>query len=184
MMNEWGVPPVELFSLLYQYADKLAKRGEFVPHIAIAGGFAFEDQMFKGLAMGAPYFKAIEMARAPLTAAMVAKTIGKRIASGDMPVFVGRFGNSIEEVFVAASELKGKLGKDFEKVPPGALGVYTYLERLSQGLRQMMCGARKFSLEHFRREDIAALTPEASKISGIRHIMDLDKEEAEKILAS
>ena len=184
MMNEWGVPPVELFSLLYQYADKLAKRGEFVPHIAIAGGFAFEDQMFKGLAMGAPYFKAIEMARAPLTAAMVAKTIGKRIASGDMPVFVGRFGNSVEEVFVCASELKEKLGKDFEKVPPGALGVYTYLERISQGLRQMMCGARKFSLEHFKRDDIAALTPEASKISGIRMMMDLDKEEAEKILAS
>ena len=48
----------------------------------------------------------------------------------------------------------------------------------------MMCGARKFSLEHFKRDDIAALTPEASKISGIRMMMDLDKEEAEKILAS
>ena len=30
MMNEWGVPSVELHSLLYEYAEKLAKKGEFV----------------------------------------------------------------------------------------------------------------------------------------------------------
>ncbi|MBI5242084.1 MAG: FMN-binding glutamate synthase family protein [Elusimicrobia bacterium] len=183
MMNEWGVPPVELFSLLYQYADRLAKKGEFVPHIAIAGGFAFEDQMFKGLAMGAPYFKAIEMARAPLTAAMVGKTIGKRISEGEMPVFIGRFGNTTEEVFVLADELKTRLGKDFEKLPPGAIGVYSYMHRLEQGLRQLMAGARKFSADHLTRDDIAAITPEAAKISGIQYMMDMDKEEADKILA-
>jgi len=182
MMNEWGMPPIELFSLLHQYCDLLAKKGEFVPHIAIAGGFAFEDQMFKGLAMGSPYVKAIEMARAPLTAAMVAKTIGKRIATGDMPVYIGRFGATVDEVFVLASELREELGKDFDKVPVGALGVYSYLQRLSQGLRQLMCGARKFSLDHMKRDDIAALTLDAARISGISYIMDLDKEEALKII--
>lgn len=182
MMNEWGVPPMELFSLLYQYADKLAKRGEFVPHIAIAGGFAFEDQVFKGLAMGAPYFKLIEMARAPLTAAMVGKTLGKKIASGEMPVFVGRFGNTVEEVFVEANSLKSKLGKDFDKLPPGAIGVYSYMQRLAQGMRQLMCGARKFNLEQLKRDDIASITEEAAKISGIPHMMDIDKEEVQNIL--
>ncbi|MDI6917902.1 MAG: glutamate synthase-related protein, partial [Thermoplasmatales archaeon] len=39
MMNEWGMPEVELHSLLYRYVDKLAKRGEYVPDIAVAGGF-------------------------------------------------------------------------------------------------------------------------------------------------
>jgi len=33
-----------------------AQNGEFVPDMAIAGGFTFEDQIYKGLALGAPYF--------------------------------------------------------------------------------------------------------------------------------
>ncbi|MBI4678229.1 MAG: FMN-binding glutamate synthase family protein [Elusimicrobia bacterium] len=184
MMNEWGVPPIELYSLLYQYCDRLAKQGEYLPGIAVAGGLAFEDQMFKALALGAPYFKCIEMARAPLTAAMVGKTIGKRISQGDMPVYIGRFGNSLEEVFVCAGELKERLGKDFEKVPPGAIGVYSYHQRLAQGMRQLMAGARKFTLDHITRDDIVAITEEGARISGIPYIMEYDKEEAERILNS
>jgi glutamate synthase domain-containing protein 2 len=183
MMNEWGIPTVELYSLLYRFADRLAKRGEFVPDIAIAGGFAMEDQVFKGLALGAPYFKLIGMARAPLAAAMVGKTIGKKIAEGNIPVYIARFGNSVEEIFVTGEELRERFGKDFQKIPPGAIGLYTYLARLAQGLRQLMCGARKFGLEHITRDDIAALTEEAAKISGIPHVMDMDREEAEKILS-
>jgi glutamate synthase domain-containing protein 2 len=49
MMNEWGMPLLELHSLLYQYVKRLADRGEHVPALALAGGFTFEDQMFKGL---------------------------------------------------------------------------------------------------------------------------------------
>lgn len=184
MMNEWGIPSVELHSLLYEYAEKLAKKGEFVPDIAAAGGFTFEDQIFKGLALGAPYFKLIGMARAPIAAAMVGKTIGKRISEGVVPVYIERFGNTKEEIFVTAPELKHQLGEEtFKKVPTGAMGLYTYMQRLAQGLRQLMCGNRSFSLEHIARNDIAALTKEASEISGIPYVMDVDKEEAEKILA-
>lgn len=182
MMNEWGVPEVELHSLLYKYADKLAKKGEYVPDIAIAGGFSFEDQMLKGLALGAPYFKLIGMARAPLAAAMVGKTIGKKIDENMVPVYVQRFGDTKEEIFVTAPDLKRKLGKNFEKVPTGALGVYTYMERLNQGLRQIMAGCRKFSLEYISRDDIAALTKESADISGIPYITDVDDKEADKIL--
>mgnify|MGYP000026370808 FL=1 len=184
MMNEWGIPGIELWSLLYQYVDKLAKKGEYIPDIAIAGGFAFEDQIFKGLALGAPYFKLIGMARAPLTAAMVGKTIGKRIAEGKVPVYIERFGNTPDEIFVTAPELRRRFGKDFERIPTGALGVYTYMQRLAQGLRQIMAGNRKFTLEYITRDDIAALTKEAAEISGIAYVMDADKEEAEKILES
>jgi glutamate synthase domain-containing protein 2 len=184
MMNEWGVPGIELWSLLYKYVKKLAEKGEYVPDIAIAGGFTFEDQIFKGLALGAPYFKLIGMARAPLAAAMVGKTIGKRIEEGQIPVYVERFGNTAEEIFITAPELKRELGKEFEKIPTGALGLYTYLKRLNQGLKQLMAGNRKFSLEHITRGDIAALTKEASEISGIPYIMKLDEEEVEKILNS
>ena len=184
MMNEWGVPGIELWSLLYEYVNKLAKKGAYVPDIAIAGGFALEDQIFKGLALGAPYFKLIGMARAPLTAAMVGKTIGKRVQEGQVPVYVERFGTKAEEIFVTAPELSDKFGKDFAKIPPGALGVYTYVARLSQGLRQIMTGNRKFALEYITRDDISAITKEAAEISGIPYIMDTDKEEAEKILSS
>jgi glutamate synthase domain-containing protein 2 len=184
MMNEWGVPEVELHSMLYKYADKLAKKGEYVPDIAIAGGFSFEDQMFKGLALGAPYFKLIGMARAPLAAAMVGKTIGKKIHEGMVPVYVERFGTNKEEIFVTSPELKKKYGKEFEKLPTSAMGLYTYMERLNQGLRQIMAGCRKFTLEYIDRDDLAALTRESSEISDIPYIMDCDVQEAEDILNS
>ena len=183
MMNEWGVPPVELHSLVYQYAKQLAEKKKYLPAIAVNGGFTFEDQIFKGLAMGAPFVKMIGMARAPIAAAMVGKTIGLSIEAQQVPVYIERFGNSKEEIFVTASSLRQKLGdKDFEKLPTGAIGLYTYYERLAQGLRQLMAGSRKFSLEHISRNDLAALTPEAARISGINYIMDVDKDEAFRVL--
>jgi glutamate synthase domain-containing protein 2 len=183
MMNEWGIPGVPLWSLLYRYADTLAKKKEHLPAISVAGGYVFEDQIFKGLALGAPYVKFVTMARGPLAAAMVGKTIGKRMRANDVPVYIERFGTTPEEVFVTASDLKQKFGSDFQKIPTGALGLYTYLQRVAQGLRQMMAGARKFSLEHISRDDIAALTEEAAKISGIRYVTEVDEEEVNKILA-
>ena len=182
MMNEWGVPPIELWSLLYSYIDKLAKSGKYVPDVAIAGGISMEDQIFKGLALGAPYFKMIGMARAPLAAAMVGKTIGRKIEAGDMPVYVGRFGRTKEEIFATAPDLQHQFGDRFASIPTGAIGLYTYMQRLSQGVRQIMCGSRKFSLEHMSRNDLAALTREGSERSGIQFIMETDKEEAERIL--
>jgi len=183
MMNEWGVPPVELHTLLFRYARKLADKGAQLPAIAVAGGFTFEDQIFKGLAMGAPYVKLVGMARAPIAAAMVGKTIGRAIKEGMLPVYVERFGSTIDEIFVTASSLRKELGNEaFEKLPPGAIGLFTYYERLAQGLRQLMAGSRKFNLEAISRDDIAALTPEAASVSGIPYIMDVDKAEVETIL--
>ncbi len=184
MMNEWGIPGVPLWSLVYRYADKLAASKQHLPAISIAGGFVFEDQIFKGLALGAPYVRFVTMARAPLAAAMVGKTIGRRMKDNQVPVYIERFGTTPEDVFVTASDLKQKFGSDFERIPTGALGLYTYLQRVAQGLRQMMAGARKFSLQHISRDDITALTEEAAKTSGIRYVTEVDQEEADKILAA
>ena len=96
MMNEWGVPRFELWSLLHQYIDILSKKGKYIPDIAIASGISMEDQIFKGLALGAPYFKLVGMARAPLAAAMVGKTIGNSIDNGELPVYISRFGRTRE----------------------------------------------------------------------------------------
>ncbi|OQX92131.1 MAG: FMN-binding glutamate synthase family protein [candidate division Zixibacteria bacterium 4484_95] len=183
MMNEWGVPPVELHSLLYQYAKRLHEQGEYVPALALAGGFTLEDMIFKGLALGAPFVKLIGMARAPIAAAMVGKTIGISIENHQIPVYIERFGTTKDEIFVTSGELRHELGnKEFDGLPSGAIGLYTYYERLAQGLRQLMCGCRKFTLEHIARNDIAALTPEAAKISGIPYVMDIDKADVNDIL--
>jgi len=185
MMNEWGIPPVHLHSLLHRYAKRIADKGGYLPALALAGGFAFEDQIFKGLALGAPFVSLIGMARAPIAAAMVGKTIGRAIDENQIPVYIERFGNSKDEIFVTASALRQELGdEEFEKIPTGALGLYTFYERLAQGLRQLMAGCRKFGLQHIARDDIAALTHEAEEVSGIQYIMDADQGKVERILNS
>jgi glutamate synthase domain-containing protein 2 len=185
MMNEWGVPPVELHSMLHKYAKRLADTGMRIPALAFAGGFTFEDQIFKGLALGAPFVKLIGMARGPIAAAMVGKTIGRTIDEGQIPVYIERFGNTKDEIFVTSGELRKEVGDtEFDRLPAGAIGLYTYYERLAQGLRQLMNGSRKFSLDHIARTDIAALTHEAAEVSGIPYITDIDREEVEEILNS
>ncbi len=182
MMNEWGVPQVELITLARQYCERLASRGEYVPDLIVAGGFAFEDQIFKALALGAPYVKAIGMARAPMAAAMVAKNIGREIEAGELNALHEKYGTGLDSIFLLYHELKQRLGPRIEELPTGGMGVYHYYQRLAQGLRQLMCGARKFALEYIDRDDIAALTRQAAEVSGITYVMELDEEEVDKIL--
>jgi glutamate synthase domain-containing protein 2 len=180
MMNEWGIPTVYLESLLYKFLKRLDEKGEFVPSCAIAGGIALEDQVFKAIALGAPYVRAVCMGRSTLTAAMVGKTHGQL-----MEETYGR-GEKYQEMllrtFTAAEQLKEKYGKDFDKIPPAAIGIYTYYDRLAIGLRQLMAGERKFALNFVERNDLMALTREAADVSGIPYIMETDVEEVEKIL--
>lgn len=182
MMNEWGVPTVYLESLLYDYLKRLAKKKAFVPDCAVAGGIALEDQIFKAIALGAPYVKAVCMGRATMSAAMVGKTIGGLIKEGKLPLDLKKYGDSVEQVFVGAAKLKEKYDKDFQRIPPAAIGMYTYFERLNGGLQQLLAGARKFALKHISRDDLMALTREAADVSGITYLMDVDAKEVDKIL--
>ncbi|WP_448383480.1 FMN-binding glutamate synthase family protein [Desulfosoma sp.] len=181
MMNEWGIPTVYLECMAYQMCEKLRAKGAYVPPIAIAGGLSLEDHLFKAIALGAPYVKAICLGRAILTAAMVGKTHGKLMAEK-----MTQQGRRLEEgylsLFAVGAQLKERFGDDFEKLPPGAIGMYSYIDRLRQGLQQLMAGARKFALQYIDRNDIVALTREAADISGIPYVMDSDREEVEKIL--
>ena len=182
MMNEWGIPTVYLESLLYQYLRELGKKGAYIPCCAMAGGLSLEDHIFKAMALGAPYIKAICLGRASMTAAMVGNTIGEMIKKGKVPPEIGKFGTNVEHIFILAAQLKAKYGKDFEKIPTGAIGMITYFDRLNAGLQQLMAGARKFALKHITRDDLCALTRESADVSGISYVMELDKEEAAKIL--
>jgi glutamate synthase domain-containing protein 2 len=181
MMNEWGIPTVYLECLTHQICEKLRARGAYVPPIAIAGGLSMEDHLFKAIALGAPYVKAVCLGRAILTAAMVGKTHGRMMAEK-----MAERGRSLEEgylaLFAVAAQLKERFGDDFEQIPAGAIGMYSYIDRLRQGLQQFMAGARKFALKHIDRNDIVALTRDAAEISGIPYVMDSDAIEIEKIL--
>jgi hypothetical protein len=183
MMNEWGIPTVYIQSLLNQYLSRIAAQGCFVPSVAIAGGFALEDHMYKGLAMGAPFVKAIGMARAPLTAVMVGKTVGKMCDEKKLTADLSQYGESFEQVFASAHKLKATYGERFNDIPAGAVGLFTYMDRLTTGLQQLMCGARKFKAEFITRYDLISLTPEGAAVTGLQYVMDADKDEVDQILS-
>ncbi len=76
MMSEWGVPAMYLHSMAYDLCLRLAQKGAWIPDIAFAGGFSAEDHIFKALALGAPFCKAVCMGRALMIPGMVGKNIG------------------------------------------------------------------------------------------------------------
>ncbi|MDG6005853.1 MAG: FMN-binding glutamate synthase family protein [Candidatus Brocadia sp.] len=182
MMNEWGVPTLYLASLTYNYIHTLASKGQHVPDVILAGGFAFEDDIFKAMALGAPYVKAVGMARAPLCAAHVGKLVADQVNKNSIDKTIEPYGRTMDEIFVLASKAKRLFCSNGREVPPGALGVYSYYQRLSQGLQQLMCGSRKFGLKHLTRDDVVTLTREAAEVTGLKYIMDADSEIAEQIL--
>jgi glutamate synthase domain-containing protein 2 len=183
MMEEWGMPSLYLHAASYEFCKKLADKGERVPDIAFAGGFSSEDGVFKALALGAPFVKAVCMGRALMIPGMVGKNIAQWLKADDLPKTVSEFGNSIEEIFVcyeAVADLVGK--KEMKNIPLGALGIYSYSDKIKVGLQQLMAGARCFSLPAITRRELMSLTEECAKVTGIPYLMDAYREEAERIL--
>lgn len=182
MMEEWGIPTFYLQSLTYEFCEKLSKKGMRVPDIAIAGGFSSEDHIFKVLSMGAPYAKAVCMGRALMIPGMVGKNIDGWIKSNDLPKSVSAFGSTPQEIFVCYEELVDKYGEEMKNIPLGAIGIYSFSQKIKVGLQQLMAGNRNFRLNTISRKDVMTLTEEAAKISGIPYVMDAYREEAEAVL--
>lgn len=178
MMNEWGIPTFYLQSLANEFAGKLDKKGYRIPDLAMAGGFSDEPGVFKALAMGSPYFKAVCMGRGLMIPGMVGKNVEKWIKEGDLPKTVSKYGNNIEEIFVCYEELKEKYGARMKDIPMGAVGIYTYSQKFRTGLQQIMAGSRNFRLSTMSRDDLMALTPEAAEVSGIDYVMGARYDEA------
>jgi glutamate synthase domain-containing protein 2 len=182
MMAEWGIPTFYLQSLAYRFARRLAERGMRVPDLAMAGGFSGEDGVFKALAMGSPYFKAVCMGRGLMIPGMVGKNIGRWLEEGKLPKSVARYGDSVEEIFVCYEDLKEKYGSRISEIPTGALGIYTYCQKFRTGLQQLMAGSRNFRIDSLSRKDLMSLTREAEDVSGIPFVMDAYSDEAAEIL--
>jgi len=121
--------------------------------------------------------KAIAMARAPLLTVMKSANFLRLAETNALPSnFTAAYGSDPRTFFVAAQEIERRypglrLGKD---IPYGAVGEYTYLvDRLGEGLKQLMAGSRKFSLDRIRRTDIVSLTPYAEKVTGIETLENM-----------
>jgi glutamate synthase domain-containing protein 2 len=182
MMEEWGIPTFYLEALAYEFCEKLSKKGMRIPDIAIAGGFSAEDHVFKVMAMGAPYVKAVCMGRALMIPGMVGKNIASWMKEDNLPPNVSSFGKTEKEIFVCYEELLDKYGKDMKDIPLGAVGIYSFAQKLRVGLQQLMAGSRNFRLNTISRRDIMSLTEDAARISGIAYVMDAYRKEAEDIL--
>jgi hypothetical protein len=167
MMNEWGMPTVTLEAVAYRILNRLEAAGTPRPPIAMAGGFATEDQIYKGLALGAPYVRMIAVGRAAMAAASVGRQIGEALRNGSVPKEYARFGSNVDEVFADYRVLKAVYGDETSSIPTGAIGLYSYLNRISVGLKQFMALNRKFALRHVGREDIVPLTEIAAKTTGL-----------------
>lgn len=191
MMEEWGIPTFYLQSMAYRFAKQLAGRGEWIPDLAMAGGFSTEDHIFKVLAMGFPYFKAVCMGRALMIPGFVGDNIegilkkNRETAWVKLPPTISQYGDKAEQIFITYGVLAEKYGKEkVESLPLGAIAMYTYADKLKIGLSQLMAGARSFRLDTLSRNDLVSLTEDATKVSGIPYIMDAGMEEAEKIINS
>ncbi len=182
MMQEWGIPTFYLEALAYEFCDKLSKKGLRVPDIAIAGGFSSEDHVFKVIAMGSPYVKAVCMGRALMIPGMVGKNIGLWIKEGDVPVTISSYGHTEKEIFVCYEELIEKYGNEMKDIPLGAIGIYSFVQKIKVGLQQLMAGSRNFRISTISRNDLMSLTEDAAKVSGIPYVMDAYRSEAESIL--
>jgi glutamate synthase domain-containing protein 2 len=185
MMEEWGMPSIYLHSAAHEFCRKLSERGERPPDVAFAGGFSSEDGIFKALALGSPFVKAVCMGRALMIPGMVGKNIAQWLKEDKLPKTISRYGSTVEEIFVNYESVKELVGADeITNIPLGAIGLYSYSDKLRVGLQQLMAGTRNFSLGSISRRDLMSLTEECAKVTGIPYLMDAYREEAEAILNS
>jgi hypothetical protein len=195
MMQSWGVPSINLHSKAYEYAAMLAAKGQKVVDLSFAGGFALEDSIFKGLALGAPFTKLICMGRGIMIPGFLGANIEgvlhpdrKEKLNGNwasLPKSIADLGDSPEKIFASYFDVQEKVGKkEMENIPYGAIAMWTMADKLACGIQQLLAGARKFKLDQLSRDDIFAANRETAHETGITHIADANNESAMRILAS
>ncbi len=183
MMEEWGMPSLYLHAAAAEFAQKLASKGARVPDLAFAGGFSSEDGVFKAIALGAPFVKAVCMGRALMIPGMVGKNIQAWMKEGRLPNTVSQYGATPEEIFVNYEDVKNIVGADeMKNIPLGAVGIYSFSEKIRVGLQQLMAGARCFSVPSISRRELMSLTEDCTRVTGVPYIMDAYREEAMEIL--
>ena len=195
MMQSWGVPSINLHSKAHEYASILAAHGKRVVDLSFAGGFALEDSIFKGIALGAPHTKLICMGRGIMIPGFLGANIEGALhpdrrerLNGNwdkLPSSISTMGNTPEEIFASYYDVEKKVGREeMKNIPYGAIAMWTMADKLACGLQQLMAGARKFQLAKITRNDLFAGNRETERETGITYITDAKDESARKILAA
>ncbi len=193
MMESWGVPSILLHSKAYEYAKILADKGQKVVDMAFAGGLAKEDQIFKALALGAPFTKLVCMGRALMIPGYLGANVQgvnhpevKEKINGQwdkLPASVTAQGTTAEEIFAGYYDVQKKVGKDeMKNIPYGAIAAWTLADKLGAGLQQFLAGTRKFSISELSRNEIFSANRETEKETKIPYITDVSDDVAKSIL--
>ena len=123
------------------------------------------------------------MGRALMIPGMVGKNIDQWLKDDKLPKTISQFGSTPEEIFINYEDVKSIVGaKEMKNIPLGAVGIYSYVDKLKVGLQQLMAGARCFSLPAITRQELMSLTEECAKVTGIPYLMECYRDEAMKIL--
>ena len=104
------------------------------------------------------------------------------IEGKNLPKTVSQFGDTAKQIFVCYDEIEEKYGDGVKELPLGAIGIYSFSQKIRVGLQQLMAGSSNFSLGSITRKDVVALTEDDAKISGISYIMDAYRAEAEEVI--
>ncbi len=193
MMETWGVPSIHLHSKVYEYCSILAGRKKKVVDIALAGGIAREDHIFKAIAIASPFTKLVCIGRAAMIPGFVGSNIEgalhpdrrERVQGNwdKLPRTVTEIGEVPEEIFAGYYDVQKRVGaSEMKNVPYGAVAMWTLCDKLSAGLQQLMAGARKFSLPSMNRSDLFSSNRETAEVTGIPFITDVADDIAKKIL--
>lgn len=193
MMDSWGVPSVLLHAKTHEYATLLASQGQRVVDIAVGGGLAKPSQIFKALALGAPFVKTVCMSRAMMIPAFLGCNIEGALhperrgtvngAWESLPAHIAALGSSPQDIFAGYHALEQRLGKDeMQHIPYGAIATWTLCDRLGAGMQHLMGAARKFTIPRISRDDIAAGNRETAEATGIPFITEAQDQLARRIL--
>ncbi|RLC01204.1 MAG: FMN-binding glutamate synthase family protein [Deltaproteobacteria bacterium] len=161
MMNEWSLPTVCLEDAVVRICTQLKTERLTPPAIVMTGGFASEDQVFKGLAYGEGHVVGIGLCRASMAAAMTGKKIGEQIKSGHVPERFKAYGSTVEEIFCDLPDLRAIYGTRANDFSTGAIGVFSYLNKIAFGIKHFAALNRKFNLDFLDKSDLIPLTSEA-----------------------
>lgn len=164
MMNEWGLPTIVMEDVICRIVENLKSQGLWVPAVTIAGGFSSEDQVFKSLAYGKGMVTAVGICRAAMAAAMSGKKIGDMIKEGKIPKNLRKYGSTIDEIYGDLAELRAIYGKEANEFSTGAVGVFSYLNKIAFGVKHFAALNRKFDIAFLDRNDLIPLTNEVKDL--------------------
>ncbi len=164
MMNEWGLPAILMEEAVLVILEQVRAEGGHLPALTLTGGFSSEDQVFKALAYGQGSFTAVGLCRSAMAAAMTGKKLGQRIRQGDIPRHMARFGGTVQELFADLGDLRALYGKRADDFSLGAVGVFSYLNKIAFGLKHFAALNRKFDLALLDRSDLIPLTRDAKDL--------------------